>query len=71
MKKIYEGRTRDEAIVKACTELNVARDELHFEVASDEGRGLYRRVRIRVLKIDKREDVNAPMDNQKPEKSRP
>ena len=56
MKKLYEGKTRSDAIIKACTELGVAREQLHFEVVADEGKGLYRRVRIRVLSIDKREE---------------
>jgi predicted RNA-binding protein Jag len=55
MKRVYEGKTRSEAITKACAELNVTREELHFEVVATEGKGLFRRVRIRVLGIDKRE----------------
>jgi len=56
VKRVYEGKTRNEAIDKACTELNITREQLHFEMAADEGEGLYRRVSIRVLSIDKREE---------------
>lgn len=51
MNKLYEGKNREEAILKACADLDVARDELHFELAADEGKGLFRRVRIRVLSV--------------------
>ena len=42
----FEGRTPAEAAIKACEELGVTRSELKYDVVSDAGEGIDRRVRI-------------------------
>ena len=44
----YEGRTAAEAAIRACEELNISRSQLRYEVITDEGEGLNRRVVIGV-----------------------
>jgi spoIIIJ-associated protein len=45
--RTFEGRSAAEACIVACEELGVSRDELDYEVVSDTGQGLERKVAIK------------------------
>ena len=66
--KEFEGRTAAEAAINACDALGTTRSQLKYEVKSDEGEGLDRRV---VISVDVAAIEPAPVeDESRPERPR-
>ncbi len=51
---VFEGRSAAEAAIRACEALGVTRSDLRYEVVSEVGEGLERRVKIRVASMERK-----------------
>ena len=65
--KEFEGRTAAEAAINACNALGTTRSQLKYELKSDEGEGLDRRV---VISVDVAAIEPAPEEEARPERPR-
>lgn len=60
----FEGRSAAEAAIAACESLGVSRSALKYEVLSDTGSDLSRRVLIRVLAVSTASEASRPVDDE-------